>query len=243
MKRTIAALLTAALLAILLAGCSQSPAEAEATPAPTPTTAPTPAPTATPEPTATPAPTATPEPATFTPGVRTDTTYTNTSLGLHFTATENMVMATDEEMQNMIQGGADVVYGDLENKEQILDQVEQTTGYEMVAADVVTGGGVIIATEKLALEGIDEEQYIDALKQQLSAVNTLQVTFEDPGTVTLGDTAFTGVTYVASANGVQSAQTMLLKKVGDTMCVIILAYSDDTQYQALLSCFSPISAV
>lgn len=241
MKRTIAALLTAALLATLLAGCGQTPAEsqAEATPAPTPTAAPT----ATPEPTAVPTPTATPEPVTYTPGTRTENGYTNTSLGFLFTPSETMVLASEAEMQALIQNGADFVYGDAPNSDQLMDQVEQTTAYEMVAVDVSTGSSVIIATEKLAMEGVDETQYIAAIQQQLSRVDAMQVTFDDPGTVTLGDTTFTGVTYTAAANGIQSSQTMLLKKIGNTMCLIVLAYSDPTQYPALLSCFTAFSAV
>lgn len=241
MKRTIAALLTAALLATLLAGCSQSPAEsqAEAIPAPTPTAAPT----ATPEPTAVPTPTATPEPVTYTPGTRTENGYTNTSLGFLFTPSETMVLASEEEMQALIQNGANFVYGDAPNSDQLMDQVEQTTAYEMVAVDVSTGSSVIIATETLPMEGIDETQYIAAIQRQLSQVDTMQVTFDDPGTVALGDTTFTGVTYTAAANGIQSSQTMLLKKIGNTMCLIVLAYSDPTQYPALLSCFTAFSAV
>lgn len=241
MKRTIAALLTAALLATLLAGCGQTPAEsqAEATPAPTPTAAPT----ATPEPTAVPTPTATPEPVTYTPGTRTENGYTNTSLGFLFTPSETMVLASEAEMQALIQNGADFVYGDAPNSDQLMDQVEQTTAYEMVAVDVSTGSSVIIATEKLTMEGVDETQYIAAIQQQLSRVDAMQVTFDDPGTVTLGDTTFTGVTYTAAANGIHSSQTMLLKKIGNTMCLIVLAYSDPTQYPALLSCFTAFSAV
>lgn len=242
MKRTIACLLTAALLAAPLAGCGQtstpsSAAEATATPAATA------APTPTPEPTATPAPTATPEPVTYTPGVRTEDGYTNTSLGFLFSPSENMVLATEEEMQALMQSGADFVYGDAPNSDQLMEQVQQTAAYELVAVDVATGSSVIIGTETLAMEGIDETQYIAAIQQQLSQVDAMQVTFDDPGTVTLGETTFTGVTYTAAANGMQSSQTMLLKKIDNTMCMIVLAYSDPTQYPALLNCFTTISAV
>ena len=237
MKKTMALALTACLLAALLAGCSQTPAPSSAAD-PTATPAATAAPT--PEPTATPAPTATPEPATYTPGVLTEDGYTNTSLGFMFSPSESMVLATEEEMQALMQNGANFVYGDAPNSDQ---QVEQTSGYEMVAVDVATGSSVSIATETLALEGIDETQYIAALKQQLAQVDSLQVTFDDPGTVTLGDTTFTGITYTAAANGMQTSQTMLLKKVGDTMCLIVLGYIDPAQYPVLLNCFTTISAV
>ena len=126
------------------------------------------------------------EPATYTPGVLTEDGYTNTSLGFMFSPSESMVLATEEEMQALMQNGADFVYGDAPNSDQLMEQVQQTSGYEMVAVDVATGSSVSIATETLALEGIDETQYIAALKQQLAQVDSLQVTFDDPGTVTLG---------------------------------------------------------
>ena len=227
MKKGIALYLSAALLAALLSGCGQTSTPSSAA-----------------EPTAPPAATAaTPEPATYTPGVLTEDGYTNTSLGFMFSPSESMVLATEEEMQALMQNGADFVYGDAPNSDQLMEQVQQTSGYEMVAVDVATGSSVSIATETLALEGIDETQYIAALKQQLAQVDSLQVTFDDPGTVTLGDTTFTGITYTAAANGMQTSQTMLLKKVGDTMCLIVLGYIDPAQYPVLLNCFTTISAV
>ena len=176
--------------------------------------------------------------------MRTEDGYTNTSLGFLFSPSESMVLATEEEMQALMQNGADFVYGDAPNSDQLMEQVQQTAAYELVAVDVATGSSVSIGTETLALEGIDETQYIAALQQQLSPGGfAMQVTFDDPGTVTLGDTTFTGVTYTAAANGMQSSQTMLLKKIDNTMCMIVLAYSDPTQYPALLNCFTTISAV
>ena len=175
--------------------------------------------------------------------MRTEDGYTNTSLGFLFSPSENMVLATEEEMQALMQNGADFVYGDAPNSDQLMEQVQQTAAYELVAVDVATGSSVIIGTETLAMEGIDETQYIAAIQQQLSQVDAMQVTFDDPGTVTLGDTTFTGVTYTAATNGMQSSQTMLLKKIDNTMCMIVLAYSDPTQYPALLNCFTTISAV
>lgn len=242
MKHAAVIVMTAVFPALLLAGCGQTStpsSAAQATATPTVTAAPTP----TPDPTATPAPTATPEPVTYTPGVRTEDGYTNTSLGFLFSPSESMALATEEEMQALMQNGANFVYGDAPNSDQLMEQVQQTAAYELVAVDVATGSSIIIGTETLAMEGIDETQYIAAIQQQLSQVDAMQVTFNDPDTVTLGETTFTGVTYTAAANGMQSSQTMLLKKIGNTMCLIVLAYSDPTQYPALLNCFTTISAV
>lgn len=246
MKRFLAFVLSAALWVVALAGCTPAPAssgsesvstpQAEATPVPTPS--------ATPAPTATPLPTATPEPLEYTPGVRTDSSYTNSTLGLHFTLTQNMVMATDEEIAAMVQGSTDLLYGDMENGDQIIAQGQLTTNYEMIAVDIVTGSTVIIATEQLPMDGITEEQYIRASKEQLEAIDLpVDLVYEDPGTVTLGETDFTGLTYTLYANGAQASQTLLLKNIGGQMCLISFSYTDPAEYQNLLACFHVISAV
>lgn len=249
MKKTMAFALTACLLATLLAGCSQTPADsstpettssaAESQPEETPTES-TPEEEAPAEEPA--AEESEEEPAEYVPGERTDTDYTNTTLGLHFALPETMVMASDEEIQNMMQAGSEMMYEDPETGEKMLDYAQLTTVYEMVAADVTNGSNVMVASEKLTLSGMTEDQYFAALEQQL-AQTTVTVDFGETEQIPLGNTTFTGITYTAAANGMQTSQTMLLKKVDDTMCLIVLGYIDPAQYETLLSCFTPLEAV
>ena len=90
MKKTIALLLTAGLLAALLAGCSQT-ASASSAPASEAPSASEPEPSPSAEPTPEPTPSEAPAAGEYTPGTRTDTGYESEALGLQFTLGENMV--------------------------------------------------------------------------------------------------------------------------------------------------------
>ena len=239
MRKGIALYLSALLLAALLSGCSQPAAsEAAATPAPSPasTATPTPEP-ATPTPAPTPAPTE--EPAEeYQPGERTDTDYTSTTLGLHFALPETMVMASDDEINQMMQVTTDMLYEDPDTGEMILDYSQLNTVYEMMAIDVTNGSNVIVMSEKLPLAAMTVDQYIAAMEQQLSQT-TMSIDFGDPEPYTLGSTEFTCLSYSVEANGARMNQLMLLKKVDDRMYAITISYPDTVELAPLLACFSP----
>ena len=236
MRKGIALYLSALLLAALLSGCSQPAAsEAAATPAPSPASTATP----TPEP-ATPTPAPTEEPAEeYQPGERTDTDYTSTTLGLHFALPETMVMASDDEINQMMQVTTDMLYEDPRYPgEMILDYSQLNTVYEMMAIDVTNGSNVIVMSEKLPLAAMTVDQYIAAMEQQLSRT-TMSIDFGDPEPYTLGSTEFTCLSYSVEANGARMNQLMLLKKVDDRMYAITISYPDTVELAPLLACFSP----
>ena len=235
MRKGIALYLSALLLAALLSGCSQPAAsEAAATPAPSPASTAIP----TPEP-ATPTPAPTEEPAEeYQPGERTDTDYTSTTLGLHFALPETMVMASDDEINQMMQVTTDMLYEDPDTGEMILDYSQLNTVYEMMAIDVTNGSNVIVMSEKLPLAAMTVDQYIAAMEQQLSRT-TMSIDFGDPEPYTLGSTEFTCLSYSVEANGTRMNQLMLLKKVDDRMYAITISYPDTVELAPLLACFSP----
>ena len=240
MRRTISTLLAAGMLVALLAGCGQTASESaapsseapaaasEATPEPSPSAEPTPEPTPTEEPA-----------EEYTPGTRTDTDYTSETLGLRFTLTENMVMASDEEINALMGQAADLMYEDPETGEQVLDTTQLAMVYEMMAVDVTTGSNVIIAAEKLPLASMTEEQYIAAMEQQM-AQTTMSIDFGDPSSVTLGSTEFLSLQYEADAGTGVMQQNMLLKKIGERMMIITLSAPDQAGLDALLACFTPL---
>lgn len=248
MKKGIPWILSIALLAALLSSCGQTPAESESSSAAPVSES---AAQATPEPDESASPEAPAEetPAetdagedSYTPGVRTDTNYTNPVLELCFTPTGNMVMASDEEIQSMMQAGTDVMYQDPDTSEKVLDYVQLTTIYEMVAVDVTNGSSVTLMAEKLPFASIGMDQYIEALKAQIGQT-TATAEFGDPETVTLAGAEYTGLTYTLEVNNTQATQTLLLKKVGSRMYALVFSYSDAASYQNLLGCFTAQTAV
>lgn len=237
MKKGIALSLSALLLTAVLSGCSQSTASSAAPESSSEASSAVQA-TPTPEP-ATPTPEPTEEPVEeYVPGERTETGYTSTTLGLQFTLPENMVMASDDEINQLMQVSADMMYEDPDTGEMILDYSQLNTVYEMMAIDVTNGSNVIVMSEKLPLAAMTEEQYIAAMEQQMTQT-TVDIDFGEPEPYTLGTTEFTRLSYSVAANGTQMNQVMLLKKAGDRMYAITVSYPDTVELAPLLDCFGP----
>lgn len=240
MKHPFALALAAALLAALLAGCSGAPQSAAPEPEEASSAAEETAPEPTPEPAPEPTPEPTPEPE-YTPGERTETGYTNAALGLQFTLPANMVMASDEEIDALMAAGAEAMYEDPETGEQMLDYAQLTTVYEMVAVDVTNGSNVVIICEKLPLEAMTEEQYIEALRAQM-AQTTVEADLGEPEPAALGGVDFTALNYTVASNGVETGQTMLVHKQGGRMYAIAISYQLPEQRDAILEAFSALPA-
>lgn len=149
-----------------------------------------------------------------------------------------MVMASDDEINQMMQVTTDMLYEDPDTGEMILDYSQLNTVYEMMAIDVTNGSNVIVMSEKLPLAAMTVDQYIAAMEQQLSRT-TMSIDFGDPEPYTLGSTEFTCLSYSVEANGARMNQLMLLKKVDDRMYAITISYPDTVELAPLLACFSP----
>lgn len=166
----------------------------------------------------------------YIPGTKTDTEYVNESIGIKCTLSEDMVMATNEEINEAMENSLKELYG---------QEDTGTVFYEMMAVDVNTGGGVLIGYEKLPLSGISEKQYIKKAKKMLP--ETQQV-IEMHDTV---ETELAGLTFMSFSNTLvvndsEVTETFYVKKVGNTMVLIVFSYFTQENYEQLLSCFSPL---
>lgn len=174
----------------------------------------------------------------FTPGYRTQKEYKNKSLGLKITLNSRMVMATDEEISNMMQVGADIIK-DTELGKQIKDISKIDAVYDMIAVNTINNSNVMVMAEKLPLSAITMPQYIDNLKQQLESVG-MTSNYRDVYEQELCGISFSNLTYTMNYSGVELTQTMLLKKVGDRMVAITFSYSEPEMLEDWLKCFSKI---
>lgn len=175
----------------------------------------------------------------FVPGVRTERDYTNESIGLKFTLNDQMVMASDEEMSNMMELGVDIVFEDTDMGKKLKDISEISTVYDMMAVDIFTNSNVIIMAEKLQFSGITLSQYIDALKIQLDSTGLVSE-YKDVYDTELCGITFSNLTYTMSFDGAELIQTMLFEKLGDRIVAISFTYFDDESYNAMLECFSKL---
>ena len=108
-----------------------------------------------------------PEKKEYTAGVRTEKEYTSEWLGLKYTLSDSMVMATDEEILQYMEAGDEMLYTDSGE----IDYENLGVVYEMAAVDATTSENLSIVVEKLALSGMSEAQYMEAVKQTLTQVD------------------------------------------------------------------------
>ena len=230
MKKILIAVLVLFTLVSLMAGCNKP--DNTATPnngdanltSPSPSaddfTSPDPSPDDLPSPD----PSPTPGTLAYEKGILTATSFESKYLDIRFSLPAGFVMATSEEINAMMELGADVagINGD------ILDYAKLTTVYEMVATSSIGFPNVSLLSEKLPLSNMTVTQYFDALKSGLSSVESAAYTFTDGDPVEIA-----GQTYdVLRANGTMLGVTMnqnyLIRTSGNRMICFIVTYTPDT---------------
>lgn len=143
--------------------------------------------------------------------------YKNEYLGFKFTKPASWVYSTDEEIAAAMNVAVDKILGD--KYKETLESNPAT--YDMMVVDSLTGSNINIVYENLKLSfatNITIEQYVEALKQQLSGVSGMTVSFSDKlEKVKLGETEFTKCVCETSFNGVSMTQVFYLCKVDGYM--------------------------
>lgn len=143
--------------------------------------------------------------------------YKNEFLGFTFTKPASWVYSTDEEIAAAMNLAVDQILG--ENFKQALEN--NPVIYDMMVVDSVTGTNINVVYENLAksfASNITEEQYVEALKQQLSGVSGMTVSFPAKlEKVTLGKTEFTKCVCSTTANGITMTQVFYLCNVDGYM--------------------------
>ena len=204
------------------------------------------APETAPEPETDPVPETDPEPAEtrtpgdYVPGVRTDTGYENESLGFRFTPGENMVMASEEELEQIMSQGLDEVVEEGVLSQDNVDQSRVTTSYEMYALDPISGVNISIMVEDLPVAGITESLYMEIYRSSMEQTG-LETDLKEPEDMELAGVQFLGMDGVLAYNGQEIGQLLLVKKVESRkILAVILSYRTQEGLDTLLSCFSPL---
>lgn len=184
----------------------------------------------------------------FVMGTVEDNVYTSSFGNLTFTAPDNYVFYSDEEILDLVDLGAKLLYDDA--SELYAELAQQTTIYDMVVQDSEIGDNVIIMYENLEAYGsgiadlYDVDTYIEALDTQMEFLASSGMTFTktDAADVTFCGQDFvkTEYTFTMESYDYTTSQVYYITKNGDYMTVIILsagAYGDG-DLSALESCFS-----
>lgn len=154
--------------------------------------------------------------------------YESEFVGLRFNATEDMMFHSEEELFELMGVGVDMLGVDEDYAEKLSQIAQLTTVYEMMVSDGF-GNNLILMVEKL-YRPVTVEEYIDALKNQLTQLTGETPEFTDIETVKIGGVEFSRVTYVNTMYGVEMLQTYDMYKKGDRLVAIIgTAVTDDIE--------------
>ena len=149
-----------------------------------------------------------------------DDVYVNDFLGFTFNKPSSWVFYTDEQIASAVQSSSSLLKVDLEEALEKSGSV-----FDMMVVDSVTNSNINVGYENLSKtlsKDTTVEQYIDALKSQLSSMTYMTVDFPDEyDTVKLGDSEFTRVVCHTSTYGVEMTQIYYLRKVDKYMCFVI----------------------
>ncbi|MBQ7799836.1 MAG: hypothetical protein IJ370_05030 [Oscillospiraceae bacterium] len=146
-------------------------------------------------------------------------TYKNEYYEFEFTKPASWVYSTDEEIAAAMNMTVDQ-FGD-----NFADAVENgTTVLDMMVVDTVTGTNINVGIENLSksfASNITEEQYVDAIKRQLSAVETMDIEFSDKTEkVNIGGNDYLRASLTNTVSGITMTQVYYLRNVDGYMCVI-----------------------
>ena len=159
-------------------------------------------------------------------------TWTNESLGISFTLPSDMRIATDEELQSVLQSGAAAISPDATDN--VLDYINKTSIYELYAIGS-DGGSVQVLFEK-ASSLISEERYLESVQSGLKSLYDFE--FTEIGTIDVGGKEFYGFAGGVQANGTGVYQLYACKRVGERMGCIILTSLSESEIENLVGTFT-----
>ena len=179
-----------------------------------------------------------PSEGVYEKGLLTDTSFESEYLNIRFSLPEGFVMATKEDMENLMNIGADAF--DIDKI--TIDYAKVSTIYEMMASSPMGTPNVIVMAEKLMLSNITEDQYIEALKDQLANLSAMNYTFgEKIENTTLAGEKYKKLVAEANLSGQSMIQEYIFRKLDDRMIGFVFTYTPETEDEVklLLKAFSP----
>lgn len=173
----------------------------------------------------------------FTRGTQTEAGWESEYLGLRFTTPDDMVMATDEELAEMLGIGTDALSDAGDFSDAQLKLAELTSVYELFAYDAL-GNNVNVTVEKTPVN-MSAEDYMDALAQTLLAITAISYEqISEPETVELGGIEFAKCSFLGTTNGQSMYQDYYVRIVDNMPMSIIVSYVSDDAAAKIADAFA-----
>ncbi len=163
----------------------------------------------------------------FVKGIITDTGWESEYLGMRYTLPEGMYMATEEAINDMMGLGEEALSESF--SEQQLKYAKMRTVYEMMSTDATGANNVVLTVEKLPLNNMKAEVYVQSLKMQLGKVTTISYTITgDDETVSIAGKDFIKVSTQIDSEDAPLRQDYYVRVFeGRAICAVV-TYSDET---------------
>ena len=156
----------------------------------------------------------------YVKGTVTETGWESEFFGLRYTAPEGMGMSTEEELNDLMGLGQEVLSEDFSELQ--LKYAELTSVYEM-----------------MSVGKMDAAQYAKAIEQGLSQVTAINYTLiSDDETVKIGGADYLKVSYEAESGGVSMYQDYYIAVVDNRAISLTLTYVDESARDNVLNAFT-----
>lgn len=170
-------------------------------------------------------------------GVWNDDVYTNDFTGATFELPEGWLVASDEELAELIGASTDLLAeSGLKFNEKML---EQQSIYDWMVQNPKTGTNVIGMFENLGLviggKNITEEEYFDSMKDLLVQANIADYTFGEITTETVSGAEYNVLEAAAPDAGL--TQYYYINKQGSYMTAFIITIADGDSIEDVISHF------
>jgi len=168
------------------------------------------------------------------------TTYKSEHLGMQFNLTEGWTIATEEEINKLMDVGTEMLEGDQKGK---YDYSKLKVVYELFVQSGDSLSNVQFLSENLSLTpggtALTEEKYIELVVQQVKSVPDSGFVFGEVSKKTIAGKEFTIITSTINDAAVQS---MCYKKEGKFMTSIIITTSkgNEAEIEKQLKAFSKL---
>lgn len=160
----------------------------------------------------------------FSMGKWNDSVYTNDFLRLKFNLPEGWIYSSDEEIAEMMNIGLELLNDDQKVAAEI---AKLTSVYYMVASNPNTGDSVTILSEKPIIE-VTAEYYINQLKTQLVAVESISYEIGETSKEKVGDNEYNTLLVTGTMSGIEVAQKYYVYKMDKYfVCMIVTSTSGE----------------
>ncbi len=176
----------------------------------------------------------------YVKGTLTADSMVSNYLNLRFDVPQGYVMATEEEIDQMVVFAGETIYTDADKQK--LDYAKASTVYEMFVQSPTGLPNISVCVEK-TMANLTASMYLDALKSQLLSIDSMEYTVGDGvASASLAGQDYKVMTASVTYNDVEMIQEYYVRKQDDRIVGIIVTYSQDTaaDKDALLSAFTAL---